>query len=120
MTKRFYLGLLAGLLLPLSGCGHTAHPPTPKAAAYTKTSSSHIAKNYVFGRIAAINGDQWRIDGIHGNVYTAQVSNVTLYGDMFTPQHRSDFRIGDDVRVAGEFVGTAISATAVEHAVDND
>jgi hypothetical protein len=124
MTKRFYLGLFAGLFFILPGCGHEKTLPTPETAAYTKPAATNpaprLAKKFIYGRIAKIDGDQWTINGIHGNIYTAHISTVTMYGDLFRPQHRNDFRIGDDVRVAGEFVGPAIAATAVEHAVDDD
>jgi hypothetical protein len=120
MTKRFYLGLLAGMLLLLPGCGYEKSHSAPKEAAYSKPSPPRLAKNYIFGRIAAISGDQWKINGIHGNTYTAHVTTVTMYGDIFRPQHRNDFKVGDDVRIAGEFVGSAVAATAVEHGVDDD
>ena len=120
MTKRVYLGLLAGMMVVLSGCGTENTVVEPKAASYLQAPSPRLAKNYIFGRIAAISGNQWRISGIHGNTYTAHVTSATMYGDIFKPQHRSDFKIGDDVRIAGEFVGSAVAATAVEHGVDDD
>lgn len=120
MTKRRYLGCLAGMLLILPGCGHEKSVSASEPAAHAKPSSTHLSKNYVYGQISGISANQWTINSIHGHIYTAHLTSATMYGDIFKPQHRSDFKIGDDVRVAGEFVGTAIAATAVEHGVHKD
>jgi hypothetical protein len=73
------------------------------------------ARNYIFGQITHIQPDEWTVHGIKGNIYTVRVSSLTVFGDLFNGAKRTEFKVGEHVRVAGVFVGTAVNATAVDH-----
>ncbi|HZZ50659.1 MAG TPA: hypothetical protein VFE65_27535 [Pseudonocardia sp.] len=55
------------------------------------------------------------VSGIKGNEYSVRVSSLTVFGDLFNAAKRSDFKIGDYIRVAGVFVGTTVNATAIDY-----
>jgi hypothetical protein len=54
------------------------------------------------------------VHGIKGNIYTVRVSSLTVFGDLFHAAKRNEFTVGDQVRVAGVFVGTTVNATAID------
>jgi hypothetical protein len=56
------------------------------------------------------------VGGIKGNTYHVRVSSLTVFGDLFNATKRSEFKIGDHIRVAGVFVGTSVNATAIDYA----
>jgi hypothetical protein len=90
-----------------------AHPrpsPPTAGAAYTPPPP---ARRYIFGQITAQRGSVWTVQGIRGNTYTVTITPMTSFGTLFHSVPREQFKVGEAVRVAGNFAGTAVTATAV-------
>jgi hypothetical protein len=118
--RRLALGLFAALLMALTGCGHGNGHFEQAPGGDPELSAAHPAKNFIYGRILTTGNDEWTIYGIKKNTYNVQVTSVTMFGNLLKRQPRDGFKTGDPVRIAGEFVGTNVIATAVEHATDRD
>lgn len=93
--------VVATLAVSLTGCSASSTAPTP-------------ARRYIFGQITAEDGPTWVVRGIRGATYTVTVTDLTLFGTMFHPITRDQFKVADNVRIAGDISGTAITATAVD------
>jgi hypothetical protein len=105
----------AALTANLAACSgpSIAHPrpsSTTAGAAYTPPPP---ARRYIFGQITAQRGSLWTVRGIRGNTYTVTITPMTSFGTLFHSVRREQFKVGDAVRVAGNFAGTAVTATAV-------
>jgi len=72
------------------------------------------ATRYFYGRIVEQHGPTWVVRGIRGNTYTVTVTGMTSFGTLFHPLRRDQFVVGQRVRVAGNFAGTAVVATAMK------
>jgi hypothetical protein len=106
------LTTLALLALSITVTVRSVLPATEAAQAPT-TDTTPSPRRYILGRIAAQNGPTWTINGIRGNTYTVTTTPLTLYG---RPRHGNtgrQFTVGDNVRIAGDIAGTAITATAI-------
>ena len=105
----------ATLALCLAACSgpsvaHSRPSPTTQAAAPTPPPP---ASRYIFGQITSQRGSVWTVQGIRGNTYTVTITPMTSFGTLFHSLPREQFRVGKAVRVAGNFAGTAVTATAV-------
>jgi hypothetical protein len=106
---------IAVLAVSVAACAPKA-PPTATASStpVAPRTSDKPAKSYIFGKITEQNGMTWTVRGIRGNTYTVRLTELTLFGPLFRPGTRDQFKVGANVRVAGVFSGTTITATAVQ------
>jgi hypothetical protein len=93
----------------LTGCSAPPHP----ARALTN-SAPPPASRYFYGRIVDQQGPTWTVHGIRGNTYTVTITSMTSFGTLFHPLRRQQFGIGDWIRVACNFSGTSVTATAMK------
>ncbi|HEY1968459.1 MAG TPA: hypothetical protein VGH89_10965 [Pseudonocardia sp.] len=110
---------IAVLAVGVGACAPKAPPPTPSPAPAPSSPGAppvagKPAKNYIYGQITEENGLIWTVRGIRGNTYTVRITELTLFGPLFRPGTRDQFKVGARVRVAGVFAGTTITATAVD------
>ena len=108
------------LAVSVTGCSASSTAPTPEASVAVATPSASSpgtaptpARRYIFGQITAQDDPTWGVKGIRGTIYTVRVTDLTLFGTMFYPITRDQFKVADNVRIAGDISGTAITATAV-------
>jgi hypothetical protein len=115
-AKRLALGgLLAAVVTSLTACSSPSTDYTqPHVSDSAATSLPKPATSYIFGQIVAETPEGWTIKGIRGNTYAVRLTAKTDYGSLFHRANRAQFKIGDNVRVAGIFVGTAVTANAVD------
>jgi hypothetical protein len=109
--------VVVALVVSLAGCSASPTAPVTKApptAVPASTSAPAPASSYIFGQITAQNGSIWTVRGIHGNVYTVTVTPRTDFGTLFHLRTRDQFKVGDSVRIAGIFSGTAVTANAID------
>jgi hypothetical protein len=109
-------GALVGiaLTLTLGACSGPGTHPVAKASALAGLNTPPPpATRFIYGRITGQSGSTWIVRGIRGNVYMVTVTPATSFGSLFHPVPRDQFKIGNNVRVAGNFAGTAVTATAV-------
>jgi hypothetical protein len=120
--KRLLTGCaIAALAVSVAGCSASSAAAAPRASATVArpSTSSPVtaptpARRYIFGQITAQDGPTWIVKGIRGATYTVTVTDLTLFGTMFHPITRDQFKVADNVRIAGNISGTAITATAVD------
>lgn len=105
---------VVALALSLTACsGQSTRPLTPVSALAGPRTPPPPASRFIYGRITAQSGSTWIVEGIRGNVYTVTITPATSFGNLFHPVPRDQFKIGHNVRIAGNFAGTAVTATAV-------
>jgi hypothetical protein len=109
--------VVVALVVSLAGCSVSPAAPAPTAAPTAVPASTAVpapASSYIFGQITAQNGSIWTVRGIRGNVYTVTVTHRTDFGTLFHQRTRDEFKVGDNVRIAGIFSGTAVTANAID------
>lgn len=111
--NQLWLACAVLLAAGTSGCSSPSTSTRLPQVDVAATSVPKPATSYIFGRITAEDGSKWTIKGIRGNVYSVIITPRTDFGSLFHRQARAEFKVGADVRIAGIFSGTAVTANAV-------
>jgi hypothetical protein len=106
------VAVLTGCSSPYTGT-QLPHPPPPPSGKLPRP-----ATNFIFGQIKAETESGWDVLGVRGNTYQVILNRRTDYGSLFHRAQRSQFKIGDYVRIAGIFAGTSVTANTVEFATN--